>query len=80
MSKRIESSIAKDLKIKETNFTATDKAEYQKRLERERLRPKSVPTYSPTDAKLMDAAWKVKEVLPDVPVKTICAELGMVEA
>ncbi|KAL0277681.1 UNVERIFIED_CONTAM: hypothetical protein PYX00_004889 [Menopon gallinae] len=76
MSKRVESSISKELKISQTNFTSADKAEYEKRLETERAAPKPAPTYSSVDQKLMDAAWRVKEVLPDVPVKTICAELA----
>lgn len=75
MSKRLEKIIANDLKIEVTTFTASDKLEYEKRLASEVAAPRPRPVPQ-NDSGLIEMANRVKEVLPNVPLKVICAELG----
>lgn len=77
MSKRLEKTIANDLKIAATSFTVNDKAEYEKRIMVDIITPtRSTIAQTYNGGGLMEMASRVKEVLPNVPLQVICKELG----
>lgn len=76
MSKRLESLIAEALNISTTNFTVSDKAEFEKRLLSERNMVKQPSVRVNIDPTLIEMGSRVKEVLPDVPLNVIYKDLG----